>query len=172
MKSAFCRYQSPEGRGCYPWGQFCAGGLPMAQPNSTGQKIWSWALFVATVKVSVKAFEGQERENAYISATRPSIKILSTLFTIKLLILGAATPKISKKVGIYGQKWHFLVSWIDNCIFLLQFHKFRGAFSEKQLFLARYPCLFNILGVAEFKIKSWIVKSVLRILIEGLVAEI
>ena len=172
MKSASCRYQSPDGRGCYPWGQFCAGGLPMAQPNSTGQKIWSWALFVATVKVSVKAFEGQERENAYISATRPSIKILSTLFTIKLLILGAATPKISKKVGIYGQKWHFLVSWIDNCIFLLQFHKFHGAFSEKQLFLARYPYLFNILGVAETKIKSWIVKSVLRILIEGLVAEI
>ena len=65
---------------------------------------------MATVKVSVKAFEGQERENAYISATRPSIKILTTLFTIQLLILGAVTLKISKKVGIYGQKWHFLVS--------------------------------------------------------------
>ena len=171
MKSAFCRYQSPEGRGCYPWGQFCAGGLPMAQPNSTGQKIWSWALFVATVKVSVKAFVGQEWENAQFLATRPRIKILSTLFTIKLLILRAATPKISKKVGIYGQKWHFLVSWIDNCIFL-QFHKFHRAFSENQLFLARYPYFFDILGVSETKIKSWIVKSVLRILIEGLVAEI
>ena len=171
MKSAFCRYQSPEGRGCYPWGQFCAGASPMAQRNSTGQKIWSLAFFVATIKVSVKAFDGLEQENAYISATRPSIKILSTLFTIQLLILGAATPKISKKVGIYGQKWHFLVSWIDNCIFL-RFHKFHGAFSEKELFLARYPYLFNILGVAETKIKSWIVKSVLRILIEGLVAEI
>ena len=63
---------------------------------------------MATVKVSVKAFEGQERENAYISATRPSIKILSTLFTIKLLILSAETPKISKKVGIYCQKLPFL----------------------------------------------------------------
>ena len=105
MKSAFCRYQSPEGRGCYPWGQFCAGASPMAQPTSTGQKIWSLAFFVATIKVSVKAFEGLEQENAYISATRPSIKILSTLFTIQLLILGAATPKTSKKVGIYGQKW-------------------------------------------------------------------
>ena len=171
MKSASCRYQSPDGRGCYPWGQFCAGASPMAQPTSTGQKIWSLAFFVEMVKLSVKAFEGLKRENAFISATRPSIKILSTLFTIKLLILGAATPKISKKVGIYGQKWHFLVSWIDNCIFL-QFHKFHGAFSEKQLFLARYPYLFNILGVAETKIKSWIVKSVLMILIEGLVAEI
>ena len=126
----------------------------MAQPNSTGRKIWSWALFVATVKVSVKAFEGQERENAYISATRPSIKILSTLFTIKLLILGASNPKISKK-------WGFMA-----------FINFHEAFSEKQLFLARYPYLFTILGVAETKIKSWIVKSVLRILIEGLVAEI
>jgi hypothetical protein len=63
------------------------------------------AFFVATIKVSVKAFEGLEQENAYISATRPSIKILSTFFTIQLLILGAATPKTSKKVGIYGQKW-------------------------------------------------------------------
>ena len=170
MKLAFCRYQSPEGRGCYPWGQFCAGASPMAQPTSTGQKIWSLAFFVATVKLSVKAFEGLKRENAFISATRPSIKILSTLFTIKLLILGAATPKISKKVGIYGQKWHFLVSWIDNCIFLR--FVFHGAFSEKQLFLARYPYLFNILGVAETKIKSWIVKSVLRILISGRVTEI
>ena len=153
MKSAFCRYQSPEGRGCYPWGQFCAGASPMAQRNSKGQKIWSLAFFVATIKVSVKAFEGLEQENAYISATRPSNKILSTLFTIKLLILSAETPKISKKVGIYGQKWHFLVSWIDNCIFLLQFHNFHGAFSEKQLFLARYPYLFNILGVAKLKSK-------------------
>ena len=66
----------------------------MAQRNRTGQKIWSLAFFVATIKVSVKAFEGLEQENAYISATRPSIKILSTLFTIQLLILGAATPKI------------------------------------------------------------------------------
>ena len=171
MKSASCLYQSPEGRGCYPWGQFCAGASPMAQPTTTGQKIWSLAFFVATVKLSVKAFEGLKRENAFISATRPSIKILSTLFTIKLLILSAVTPKISKKVGIYGQKWHCLVSWIDSCRFL-KFHKFHGAFSEKQLFLASYPCLFNILGVAETKIKSWIVKSVLRILIEGLVAEI
>ena len=65
----------------------------MAQRNSTGQKIWSLAFFVATIKVSVKAFEGLEQENAYISATRPSIEILSTLFTIQLLILGAATPK-------------------------------------------------------------------------------
>ena len=82
----------------------------MAQRNSTGQKILSLASFVAMNKVSVKAFEGLEQENAYISATRPSIKILSTLFTIQLLILGAVTPKISKQVGIYGQKWHFLVS--------------------------------------------------------------
>ena len=65
---------------------------------------------MATVKVSVKAFEGLEQENVYISVTRPPIKILSTLFTIQLLILGAATPEISKKVGIYGQKWHCLVS--------------------------------------------------------------
>ena len=64
---------------------------------------------MATIKVSVKAFEGLEQENAYISATRPSIKILSTLFTIQLLILGAATPKTSKKVGIYGQKWQKLI---------------------------------------------------------------
>ena len=55
----------------------------------------------------MKAFEGQERENAYISATRPSIKILSTLFTIKLLILGAVTPKISKKSGDLWPKMAF-----------------------------------------------------------------
>ena len=69
----------------------------MAQPNSTGQKIGSWALFVATVKVSVKDLKGQEREYAYISATRPSIKILSTLFTLQLFILSSETTKISKK---------------------------------------------------------------------------
>ena len=167
-KSAFCRYQSPEGGGCYAWGQFCAGGFPMAQRNSTGQKIWSWALFVSTVKVTVKAFEGQERENAYISATRPSIKILSTLFTIQLLILGAATPKTSKKVGIYGQKWQKSIiaapsnlrNWRRN----MQLSIF-AIFGHKSL-------LFYVLGVAAPKIKSWIVKSVLRILIEGLVAEI
>ena len=55
------------------------------------------AFFVATIKVSVKAFEGLEQENAYISATRPSIKILSTLFTIQLLILVSATPKMLNK---------------------------------------------------------------------------
>ena len=69
----------------------------MAQRNSTGQKILSLAFFVATIKVSVKAFEGLEQENAYISATRPSIKILSTLFTIQLLILVSATPKMLNK---------------------------------------------------------------------------
>ena len=62
---------------------------------------------MATIKVSVKAFEGLERETDYISATRPSIKILSTLFTNQPVILGASTPTISNKVGIYGQKWHF-----------------------------------------------------------------
>ena len=72
MKSAFCCYQSPEGRGCYPWGQFCAGALP--------------TLFVATVKVCVKAFEGMECTNVYIFATRPSIKVPSMLFTLQLLI--------------------------------------------------------------------------------------
>ena len=90
----------------------------MAQPTSTGQKISSLAFFVATVKVSVKAFEGLEQENAYISATRPSIKILSTLFTIQLLILGAVTPKTSKKSRDLWPK----MAKIDNCIFLLQFH--------------------------------------------------
>ena len=99
MKSASCRYQSPEGRGCYPWGQFCAGASPMAQPTTTGQKIWSLAFFVATVKLSVKAFEGLKQENAFISATRPSIKILSTLLTIQLLILVSATPKMLNKQG-------------------------------------------------------------------------
>ena len=169
MKSAFCRYQSPEGGGCYPWGQFCAGGFPMAQRNSTGQKIWSWALFVSTVKVTVKAFEGQERENAYISATRPSIKILSTLFTIQLLILGAATPKTSKKVGIYGQKWqksiiaYFFFSFASSMELQLSIF---SIFGHKSLLF------FDVLGVAAPKIKSWIVKSVLRILIKGLVAEI
>ena len=107
MKSAFCRYQSPEGRGCYPWGQFCAGASPMAQRNSTGQKILSLAFFVATVKLSVKAFEGLKRENAFISATRPSIKILSTLFTIQLLILVPASPKISKKYGYLAKNGIF-----------------------------------------------------------------
>ena len=43
---------------------------------------------------------------------------------------------------------------------------------QKMPFLARYPYFFDILGLAGTKIKSWIVKSVLRILIEGLVAEI
>ena len=43
---------------------------------------------------------------------------------------------------------------------------------QKMPFWARYPYLFDILGVSEIKIKSWIVKSVLKILIEGLVAEI
>ena len=71
----------------------------MAQRNSTGQKILSLAFFVATIKVSIKAFEGLEQENAYISATRPSIKILSTLFTIQLLILVSATPKMLNKEG-------------------------------------------------------------------------
>ena len=79
----------------------------MAQPSSTGQKMLSWVLIVATVKVSVKAFEGQERENAYISATRPSIKILSTLFTIQLLILVPVSPKISKKYGYLAKNGIF-----------------------------------------------------------------
>ena len=69
----------------------------VAQPTSTGQKILSLAFFVAMVKVSVKAFEGLERENAYISATKPFIKILSTLFTIQLLISISATPKMLNK---------------------------------------------------------------------------
>ena len=56
-----------------------------------------WLFFVATIKVSVKAFEGLEQENAYISATRPSIKILSTLFTIQLLILVSVTLKMLNK---------------------------------------------------------------------------
>ena len=113
MKSASCRYQSPEGRGCYPWGQFCAGASPMAQPTTTGQKIWSLAFFVATVKLSVKAFEGLKRENAFISATRPSIKILSTLFTIQLLILVPVSPKISKKYGYLAKNGIFWsAEWI------------------------------------------------------------
>ena len=62
-----------------------------------GSKNLILGFFVATIKVSVKAFEGLEQENAYISATRPSIKILSTLFTIQPLILVSGTPKISKK---------------------------------------------------------------------------
>ena len=62
---------------------------------------------MATVKVSVKAFEGQERENAYISVTRPLIKILSTLFTIQLLILVPASPKISKKYGYLAKNGIF-----------------------------------------------------------------
>ena len=60
---------------------------------------------MATVKVSVKAFEGQERENAYISATRPSIKILSTLFTIQLLILVSVTPKMLNKLGYLARNF-------------------------------------------------------------------
>ena len=43
---------------------------------------------------------------------------------------------------------------------------------QKMPFLAINPHFFDILGVAACKIKSLIVKSVLRILIEGLVAEI
>ena len=64
-----------------------------------GSKNLILGFFVATIKVSVKAFEGLEQENAYISATRPSIKILSTLFTIQLLILVSATPKMLNKQG-------------------------------------------------------------------------
>ena len=62
---------------------------------------------MATVKVSVMAFEGLEQENAYISATRPSIKILSTLFTIQLLILVPASPTISKKYGYLAKNGIF-----------------------------------------------------------------
>ena len=124
MKSASCRYQSPEGRGCYPWGQFCAGASPMAQPTSTGQKIWSLAFFVATVKLSVKAFEGLKRENAFISATRPSIKILSTLFTIQLLILVPASPKISKKYGYLAKNGIF---WSAESIIAYFFFSFTSS---------------------------------------------
>ena len=124
MKSASCRYQSPEGRGCYPWGQFCAGASPMAQPTSTGQKIWSLAFFVATVKLSVKAFEGLKRENAFISATRPSIKILSTLFTIQLLILVPMSPKISKKYGYLAKNGIF---WSAESIIAYFFFSFTSS---------------------------------------------
>ena len=124
MKSASCRYQSPEGRGCYPWGQFCAGASPMAQPTTTGQKIWSLAFFVATVKLSVKAFEGLKRENAFISATRPSIKILSTLFTIQLLILVPASPKISKKYGYLAKNGIF---WSAESIIAYFFFSFTSS---------------------------------------------
>ena len=43
---------------------------------------------------------------------------------------------------------------------------------QKMPYLAINPYFFDILGVTAPKIKSWKVKSVLRILIEGLVAEI
>ena len=69
-------------------------GLANGPADQHGSKNLILGFFVATVKLSVKAFESLKRENAFISATRPSIKILSTLFTIKLLILGAETPKI------------------------------------------------------------------------------
>ena len=124
MKSASCLYQSPEGRGCYPWGQFCAGASPMAQPTTTGQKIWSLAFFVATVKLSVKAFEGLKRENAFISATRPSIKILSTLFTIQLLILVPASLKISKKYGYLAKNGIF---WSAESIIACFFFSFTSS---------------------------------------------
>ena len=61
---------------------------------------------MATIKVSVKAFEGLEQENAYISATRPSTKILSTFFTIQLLILGAVTPKMSNEMFLAFKGFH------------------------------------------------------------------
>ena len=117
MKSAFCLCQSPEGRGCYPWDQFCAGALQMAQPTSTSQKIQSSALFVARVNTSAKACKFQEWENGHISAKRPPIKNLSTLFTIQLLILVPATPKISKKlcfVAKMAQRWFFQLFNFDN----------------------------------------------------------
>ena len=84
-------------RGCYPWDQFCAEASQMAQPTSIGKKIWSWALFVSMVNVSVKAFEDQEWKNGHISATKPPIKIVSTLFTLQLLISLAMDCKNVKK---------------------------------------------------------------------------
>ena len=46
-------YYFPEGRGCYPWDQFCAGASPMAQLTSTGEEIQSSALFVARVNANM-----------------------------------------------------------------------------------------------------------------------
>ena len=62
-------------------------GLRQWPRQPAGQKNLILGFFVATVMVSVKVSEGVERENAYIAATRPSIKILSTLFTLQLSIL-------------------------------------------------------------------------------------
>ena len=143
MKSAFCLCQSPEGRGCYPWDQFCAGALQMAQPTSTSQKIQSSALFVARVNASVKACKCQEWENGHISAKRPPIKNLSTLFTIQLMILVPATPKISKKlcfVAKNGSKWFFQ---------LFRYYRFRMelVFGEKQSFWAKCRYFLGILRV-------------------------
>ena len=74
-------------------------GLANGPADQHGSKNLILGFFVAMIKVSVKAFEGLEQENAYISATRPSIKILSTLLTIQLLILVSVTPKMLNKQG-------------------------------------------------------------------------
>ena len=164
MKSAFCRYQSPEGRGCYPWGQFCAGASPMAQPTSMGQKIWSLALFVATVKVCVKAFEGMECTNVYIFATRPSIKVLSMHCTLPLLILVLWPLKYKKRKDIWPKTAfesviaYFFFSFTSSMELLVNF--------------GQISFLIKLLRVTVTKIESWRVKRVLRILSDGFVAEI
>ena len=82
---------------------------------------------MATIKVSVKAFEGLEQENAYISATRPSIKILSTLFTIQLLILVPASPKISKKYGYLPKNAKNGIFWSAESIIADFFFSFTSS---------------------------------------------
>ena len=89
-----------------------------------GSKNLILGFFVATVKLSVKAFEGLKRENAFISATRPSIKILSKLFTIQLLILFPVSPKISKKYGYLAKNGIF---WSAESIIAYFFFSFTSS---------------------------------------------
>ena len=74
------------------------------------------------------------------------------------------TLKISKKLGFVAKNGFFQL-----------FRYYRLSLSWKNHFwaiLATKHNFFDILGVAGTKIKSWIVKSVLRFLIGGLFAEI
>ena len=87
-------------------------------------------------------------------------------------VLGSVTPQMSnKKWGILPKNGNFSLKSSMELVKLKKYAIFDSA-DQKMPFWARYPYFFDILGVAGIKIKSWIVKSVLRILIEGLIAEI
>ena len=112
-------------------------------------------------------------QNDFNSVLRPQIKILSTLFTLQLLILPTRDPFYGQKSYNWKQKLSFL-----NFTFSSKFTMKRVIIPVKKLkckhliFCSYFKLFWAWNGFLVGKIKSWRVKSGLRISIGGHVTEI